>query len=362
MASIDEITSSVLESLKGTPYECSSLTKLTGGTANFVYRGTLTKPLGDGSKTVAIKHTEGYVADSPDFKLTVERCKFEQTILSSLQKLDPASRSNITVTTPKLYYFSPTTNTQVYSDLPSSTTLKLFCLAHPTLSRQQCSRIGETLGVWARNFHAWGARPDQDSLRAEMRKSTVMKELKYSINYATLIARVSDFPEILQGSKPIFEEIAADVKRRMDAGEGTLIHGDFWTGNILLLDAPIPSEDTPLEIYVIDWELSHVSSLAFDLGQMFAEIYELKHFKDIDAGVWLIESFMEGYGKIDDDLAFKTAIHVGTHLICFGSRVAGWGSKEQVEAVVETGRDFIVRARNKDKYWFSNTALRSLFN
>ncbi|RFU24330.1 hypothetical protein B7463_g11999, partial [Scytalidium lignicola] len=361
MVSAENIESTVLASLKGTPYDISSLVKLTGGTANFVYRGSLVKPLDDGSQTIVIKHTEGYVANSPDFKLTVERCAFEQKILAPLQQLDPTEHSNITVTTPKLYHFSSTTNTQIYSDLPSSTTLKLFCLTHP-LSREQCSRIGETLGIWARNFHDWGARPEQASLRAEMRKSKTMTELKYTINYVTLVATVDNFPSILQESKPVFEEIASDVKGSMDAGEGMLIHGDFWTGNILLPDAPIPSKNAPLKLYVIDWELSHISSIAFDLGQMFAEIYELKHFKDIDAGIWLIESFMKGYGKLDDSLAFKTAIHVGTHLICWGSRVSEWGSKEQVEAVVSIGRDFVVRAWNKDKQWFQNTALKCLFD
>lgn len=95
---------------------------------------------------------------------------------------------------------------------------------------------------------------------------------------------------------------------------------------------------------------------------MFAELFELKHFKDIDAGVWLIESFMEEYGKLDQDLAFKTAIHVGAHLVCFGSRVQGWGTKEQVEAVVMVGRDWVVKGWEKDGEFFEGTALKCLFN
>jgi thiamine kinase-like enzyme len=114
-------------------------------------------------------------------------------------------------------------------------------------------------------------------------------------------------------------------------------------------------------MFVIDWELSHLSDLAFDLGQMFAELFELKHFKDIDAGVWLIEAFMKGYGKLEDQMAFRTAIHVGVHLICWGSRVQGWGSKEQVEKVVEVGRDFVVKGWEKDRGYFEGTALECLF-
>ena len=114
-------------------------------------------------------------------------------------------------------------------------------------------------------------------------------------------------------------------------------------------------------MYIIDWELSHLSSIAFDLGQMFAELFELKHFKDIDAGVWLIESFMDGYGGIGEELAFKTAIHFGTHLICWGTRVEGWGTKEQIEMVVEVGRGFVVKGWEKDRQFFEGTALKCLF-
>jgi len=70
----DEISQKVQECLKDSPYACASLTRLSGGTANFVYRGTLVTPLEDGSKTIVIKHTESYVATSPDFKLTATRC------------------------------------------------------------------------------------------------------------------------------------------------------------------------------------------------------------------------------------------------------------------------------------------------
>jgi hypothetical protein len=70
----DKVLQKVQESLKDGPYACGSLVKLSGGTANFVYRGILETPLEDGSKTVVIKHTESYVASNPNFKLTTTRC------------------------------------------------------------------------------------------------------------------------------------------------------------------------------------------------------------------------------------------------------------------------------------------------
>jgi hypothetical protein len=132
--------------------------------------------------------------------------------------------------------------------------------------------------------------------------------------------------------------------------------------SVLLPDILLSDVETPIKLFVIDWELSHISSLAFDLGQMFAELFELKHFKDIDAGLWLIEAFMDGYGEVDEDFAFRTTMHVGVHLICWGSRVQGWGTKEQVEKLVEVGRDFVVKGWEKDGRFFKGTALKCLFH
>jgi len=131
--------------------------------------------------------------------------------------------------------------------------------------------------------------------------------------------------------------------------------------SVLLKNAPLQGADEPLTIFVIDWELSHLSDLAFDLGQMFAELFELKHFKDINAGVWLIEAFMKGYGKLGEDMAFRTAIHVGVHLICWGSSVQGWGTEEQVKKVVEMGRGFVLKGWEKDQEYFDGTPLDCLF-
>lgn len=71
----------LLEQLSQTRYACSRLTKLSGGTANFLYRGSLLQPLDsqDGAtneviSTVVIKHSEGFVPGHRDFLLDVTRC------------------------------------------------------------------------------------------------------------------------------------------------------------------------------------------------------------------------------------------------------------------------------------------------
>ena len=72
----EQVSVKVQESLAETPFACTSLSPLSGGTTNFLYRGTLKSPLPDSSKTIIVKHTEGYVASSPGFKITETRCVY----------------------------------------------------------------------------------------------------------------------------------------------------------------------------------------------------------------------------------------------------------------------------------------------
>lgn len=71
---MEAISAAVWDELDGTQYACAELKPLTGGTANFIFRGVLSKPLQDGTMEVVVKHGEGYVASHPDFKLSTSRC------------------------------------------------------------------------------------------------------------------------------------------------------------------------------------------------------------------------------------------------------------------------------------------------
>lgn len=69
-----EIASQVKRELEPTAFACTSLTPLSGGNANFIFRGKLQKPLDDKTSEIAIKHGEGFVALSPALKLSTSRC------------------------------------------------------------------------------------------------------------------------------------------------------------------------------------------------------------------------------------------------------------------------------------------------
>ncbi|CAG8933595.1 unnamed protein product [Penicillium salamii] len=355
---MDEIHDEIAKELSQTEFACSTLTRLSGGTANFVYRGTLAST-GD---SIVIKHAKEYLASNENFKLDITRCDHEIAILQALDSLPAHWQDNVTVKTPRLLYANPKSHTQVLEDLPKSSDLKTFLLSggSDSLSEASALGIGRALGSWLRSLHTWSAEKNQGASENFRRENIPMQQLKFYANYTLLIESVDNFPALLGDCRSLFEEIrdlaAVELEKDDHTNEHGVIHGDFWTGNVL-----VRNDSNATTLFIVDWELSQVGARALDLGQMIAELYETKLFKNLDNGLQIIQGFTKAYGPINDGMAYRTAIHVGVHLICWGSRVPGWGSQEQVEEVVKVGRDIIVHAWKKDKTWFREGQLGSLF-
>ncbi|WKT48955.1 Aminoglycoside phosphotransferase [Fusarium oxysporum f. sp. vasinfectum] len=342
-----EIRSKVEQVLKGTTFAVSSLRKLSGGTANFMYHATLEKPSTQDKyqNGVVIKQGEGYVALHPAFKIATSRCAIEYESLIHLAELPPKETPSCRISTPEAYYFSQDSNTQVQEYLSEALSLKDYALKYyaaptpPTL-KEQCEQLGHGLGSWLRAFHSWSQEPKQAALRETW---------------------WIDTPEILGDARDVLQGVS-DLAARELADESALypIHGDFWTGNILLPDTPLV-KGTHTPIRIVDWEMVQIGVRPLDLGQVIAELWQLKLYKDIAAGEWLIRAFADAYGAVSDDFAYRTVIHVGVHLICFGSQTPGWGDAEQQKDVVRIGKEIIVRAWSRDRGYFVGHVLDSLF-
>lgn len=130
--------------------------------------------------------------------------------------------------------------------------------------------------------------------------------------------------------------------------------------SVLIPDLPVV-EGNQTTVLVVDWESTQLGLRPLDLGQMLAELWQLKLYKDIDAGEWIMEGFTAGYGKIDEASAFRAIVHVGVHLISFGSGTPGWGTPEQSEQLVRTGKETILKAWRRDRAAFEGHALECLF-
>ncbi|KAF5516868.1 hypothetical protein CGCS363_v001197 [Colletotrichum siamense] len=344
MAAEDNTSERILRDIKAelasTPYNFGSARLLTGGTANFIYQARLNQPLPGGTSEVAIEHGEEFVRQSPGFKLTTSRCRIEESCLKYLAAFLPYINSNVSVTTPKLFYFNRDTNTQVQDCQPTPLSLKLYAIEHFALSHYNS--------------------PAQSNLRETALANKDMQSIKHWANYQQLPNAMKRHPTVFRGCGDIFNAIVGkSTEELIDQKSLQVTHGDFWTGNILLQG--VRWEWRRMHLFVIDWEMFQVALTPLDFGQMIAELYQLKLYKNLDAGLWLIEGFTKGYGDVDDSFAFRTLLHVGVHLIGFGTTVPDWGDAEQGEKVAVAGREIVLGAWAKSRRLFDDHPLGCIF-
>ncbi|KAI5860079.1 kinase-like domain-containing protein [Durotheca rogersii] len=374
---LDALVTRVLEQLSETPYSCSSLTRLVNGTTNFVFRGILTRPLplGDDKpvETVIVKYTADFAALNKDLPIDASRCVVEGSILNLLNNLPDGSL----VRTPHLYLFDQSTSTQVLQDIPDAVDLKTI-LVSPTanvpLSQPLATSIGYALGSWLRSFHSWASTQSRDGAHrgAEIGPNEPMRKLKYLVTYGSFIGNLEQFPDVLGDHRKTLEEVklmAADEFEKSGADahgdEWGIIHGDFWSGNILISETQ--TRDEAPGLFVVDWEFVQFGHRAYDLGQMVGDLCERKHFQDAQAAAWAVDAFLAGYGAVADDVAFRAAIHAGVHLITWLARGPplamrpAW-ARERAAGAVKLGLDMVLRGWARDREWFAGSGLAGLFS
>ncbi len=130
--------------LASSPLPYDTLTPLSGGTANFVYRLTSAS-----HPSRILKHAEPYIASQSHIALPVARMAFEHRALTQLPAhLPPSTHTNIVL--PRVHHYDPEAHVLVMDDC-GSTTLKQ---AYPTLSATDLQTYGHQLGVWLAHLHA----------------------------------------------------------------------------------------------------------------------------------------------------------------------------------------------------------------
>jgi hypothetical protein len=76
---------------------------------------------------------------------------------------------------------------------------------------------------------------------------------------------------------------------------------------------------------------------------MISDMYAPWLYNSTYVGLWMLEGFIEGYRKVSKEFAFRTAVNVGTHVVCVTTDDPSWG-QENYERLVWVGRDILVHA------------------
>ncbi|KAF2643436.1 hypothetical protein P280DRAFT_547580 [Massarina eburnea CBS 473.64] len=354
----------IKQSLAPTLYACSSLEGIGAGTTSFVFLGTPAQPQhsddGDSESTFIVKYAAGFISCNQDFPLDASRCKYEALMLSALRNFRPpfTPTSQVIINTPHLHHFEEAANVEVIEYFPNAITLKE---ALPSLSPSQAGSVGHALGSWLRSFHSWSSTPENVELKNKVGENEKMKALKWKITYEQGSDVLKRFPETIgNDEQTIWEEIKASERGEMDGdkcngagNEWGIIHGDFWSGNVLISDFPFSG---PLRLHVIDFEFAQVSHRSTDLDQFIGDLLERQHFNPSFATSIpvLIDHFLQGYGPIDDDLAFRTAVYAGVHEINWWSRGPNLTRSEEGKELVKKAWNMVERAWRRDAAWLND--------
>lgn len=304
-----------------------SVTQLSGGTANYVYR--LTEESGG---TSIIKHAEPYIASSPQIPLPVIRMDFEHRAMTELSTHLPPSNIRI----PKVYRYDAEHHVLLMEDGGTSTLKDAY-----TDPRIHVKEYGHQLGTWLATLHKKTKRKEID-----IGNNVVAKSI-YRFAYNGLAETSKSF-----GLDPELGAYINDKYGRLLATDDDCIcHGDFWPGNVLLSDE---------EALVVDWEMVRRGCGATDVGQFAAEAYLLDRFRG-DRG--LLDAFLGQYRKITNpsgDFQRRVAVHMGVHLAFWPSRVP-WGTKEETRECLLLGHKLMRRADEEDWEWLEGGVLGVLF-
>ncbi|KIW01974.1 uncharacterized protein PV09_06809 [Verruconis gallopava] len=359
----DTIAEKIKCTLSKTDWKVSRLERIAGGNANFTYRGYLES----GNGTIVIKHSEPFAALNADYQLDVGRSDYEWFMLSTLSPKPPARTDSFLVRSPKA--LGSFEHTKLIEDLPNSTTVKAYLSKYGAdLQSEVASELGTAIGRWLSWFHGWIDGDDEEAVavRNKIQHNPMAgpREYLYIGSYRDSMAQFPtevDWPSDEQMGR--IEKAVRAMYQRREGG----IHGDFWTGNMILPDRAPAKENRSREgevdkIFILDFEVSQLGSRSQDLAQCLAELWMVYHFYEAQAPLHVMRGFISGYAAgQDEQFALQIAMHFGIHIVVISWRY-GWPKGDKLVECVRFGNSCLVKGFEGDVDWFKATSLRFLFS
>jgi len=204
----------------------------------------------------------------------------------------------VTINIPAVYYYDGKHKVLVMQDAGAGVKDLRASLLAGEINSKKADVIGCVIAKFASKIHAWSKTQPQlcEDIRKHRQATTVALWAAYG-RLAITIGMVSG--GALEEYREAFEQTQLVMTKEMqDSANCGIIHGDYWTRNILVsLDAT--NKELGLEPYVIDWEVSKVAPPLFDIGKISAEIYAVNHFRQIPEAISLLHSFLSSYDGLD---------------------------------------------------------------
>lgn len=284
----------------------TSVTLLTGGTANYVYRALLS----DG-RTVVYKHAAPYLHSNKSFAFDSSRMDYEDRALEALPPLLKEQLPESDVHPVGWYSYDQEAKLLCIEDGGERELKKAYAD-----ERLDITKIGEELGRWIAALHECSTKTslsltNQDDLKANNHIGVTI----YRHSYRNLSSALAQFGHDADLGKRIDEEFGSKLATENEC----VCHGDFWPGNVLVRVRNEADKDAKLT--VVDWEMTRRGTSATDVGQFAAEAFLLDRFR---GGRGLLRAFLNAYvvARIDSAVIGKAWIkRMAVHWAVRNSRV-----------------------------------------
>ena len=235
-------------------------------------------------------------------------------------------RDDSLVTVPEIYRFDSDANVIIMEDCAASdedtytVTAKEYLLrtegTRPSPPTKDVSRIiGAALGKFIATLH--NKSRNNVEVLDNFDKNQQARVLSAWATYGRLHSTLSGEDALPPLSDPPFEVTSDDLKKidqlalnaqdLVKTSRETLVHGDFWPGNVLIRFKPNATSEGVDEVekmYLVDWELVKPGSRGVELGQFLGELYQAQHFCEINAPsaealrVGLLEAYQIGRAHV----------------------------------------------------------------
>ncbi|KAF2457000.1 kinase-like domain-containing protein [Lineolata rhizophorae] len=320
-------TAQLREYLDASGVEYTSVAPLDGGTANFVWRFEY-----ENGGTAIVKHAEPFVKDNRAIAFPAERMDVEAMVLSSLPPvLAPADA----VRMPAVHRYDAANHVLTMDDGGARTLKEAY-------TSLDVKPFGDALGKWLASLHE--ATPEHDLGEG----GNLAARAIYRYSYAHLAGALEAFGQDVGLGGRVDSEFGS----LLQSDDEVVCHGDFWPGNVLI--------GADCKMTIVDWEMVRRGCGATDVAQFAAEAFLLDKFRG-EKG--LLPAFLSAYraaaGKPSREFFKRVAIHFGTHVAFWPTRVR-WGTREETAECVRLGAYVLQHALDDDWTWFEQGVLTAL--
>jgi len=187
------------------------------------------------------------------------------------------------VTVPIVHLFDNVANVIVMDDCGEDTkTLKQLMLDDPP-SPTTAQQIGRELGQFLAGLHSWSNTGNNflDYFSGNNQARSISAFATYSRLVSTLkgenapVSMVDPVLDIPHSDLDSVEKIARETTEEIMSTKETLVMGDFWPGNVIVVFSP--NDPSAIKrIYILDWELTKPGIAGLDVGQFLAEMHLLR--------------------------------------------------------------------------------------